>query len=637
MIRRALKITLCVRSPFLFEGLGNALFGVDAAALRNEAGAPIIPAEQVKGVLRAACSVFCGYDKIDAHDGEPAKADVPGRAPGVLSRKERDELFGGESPEANGGEQNVPKRGNLTFADLTAARHAREGIVTRIEIDDDAGAVKQGALQVIELAAPLGAVVKFTGEAVLFVADTTEADRLTEVLDKALRLVPAIGSAKSAGFGEVVHDVAQGAATGIKSDPDFVLALSTHNVAGAKRRAYAMTFDRPFLVEATRIAGNMFVGAEVVPGAAIKGALATALLRAGAETEAPGSAWEKAFAALRISHAFPENDDGVLSGFRTPQSVIARKDAKKLHFADALATLPGEACLLDDRTPAFPVDWKPEWFETFSKDGHSPKSAGVGYVPRIHVAIDRDSLIAIDQKLFGTIRRSALVEAGDRKRRWRLIVDAECLDDAKASQIFDLIGKGIDGVMKGLDGVGRSGATAEFEEITIASVNPWSRLREAALPTPAPYVATGAHSVCHALTLLTPALLVEMGAVAARPDRRITFDDYERFWRAATGGELLNAFATATLAGGYVATRRRVFGAAYYPFTLTDAGSVFLVRGADPAKLAQLLRWGLEPPAQTGGEPLTWRTCPYVPQNGYGEIACNLVDHAALRDGVTDV
>ncbi|MFX9180974.1 RAMP superfamily CRISPR-associated protein, partial [Acinetobacter baumannii] len=75
---------------------------------------------------------------------------------------------------------------------------------TRVAINAETGAAKTGALQVVELVAPVGQDVEFTGKAIVRCADG-QANRLVNALRRALALIPAIGGLKSAGFGEVRH------------------------------------------------------------------------------------------------------------------------------------------------------------------------------------------------------------------------------------------------------------------------------------------------------------------------------------------------------------------------------------------------------------------------------------------------
>lgn len=186
------EIKLTVRSPFLFQGLANVMLGVDAAALRNEDRHPIIPSDQIRGVLKEALI-------------ELAEA-----APSLIKPKEIEALFGRPSPEKKDGEadaeQDRPDRGALHFSDLAARDFVDSACeTTRVEIDDATGASKRGHIQVIELVAPFGAEATFVGKIVAFWG-AKEAERLRTALAKALNNTLAIGAFKSAGFGEIVHD-----------------------------------------------------------------------------------------------------------------------------------------------------------------------------------------------------------------------------------------------------------------------------------------------------------------------------------------------------------------------------------------------------------------------------------------------
>lgn len=109
--RAEISVTLVLRSPFLFQGLNAAAAGVDARVLRDEQDNPIVPADQVKGVLRGAC-----VSLMQATDGVVTAADL-------------EALFGAESPPpakdsgAAGQEQDRPARGTLVFGDLTACAY----------------------------------------------------------------------------------------------------------------------------------------------------------------------------------------------------------------------------------------------------------------------------------------------------------------------------------------------------------------------------------------------------------------------------------------------------------------------------------------------------------------------------------
>lgn len=382
-----LSVALTLRSPFMFQGLANAMLGIDAAHLRDESGRPIIPAYQIKGVLRAACEVL--------------KKRAPDIAPEALFKR----LFGAGSPEHTENDfesYNRPARGLLIAGDLAADLPKKsDAATTRIEIDDETGAAKSGALQVVELVAPFGKEVAFKGEFVLLAKAGVDPEKVETLLSRALALVPAIGAFKSAGFGEVT-----GSAVKIldRKDATLPVAPAGGGTMQQGRLAYRVTFDRPILVDAGRVTDNLFEGAAVVPGAAFKGALAGRLKLARADFERDDG-WEEALANLRISHAFPENDAGELSGLPLPASLYGWFDGGTPKTADALLrdlTSPGQVRGFvatvngPPIAPAHPVDWKGDDFSDLPPQ------------PRTHVSIDAETLVATDQASFTTVAQGVL-------------------------------------------------------------------------------------------------------------------------------------------------------------------------------------------------------------------------------------
>jgi hypothetical protein len=588
-----LSVSVTVRSPFIFQGLANSRFGIDAAFLRDERGRPIIPADQIRGVLQAACRVLTL------------------RAPKIAPTQLVDRLFGDESAK---GSNDAPVRALLMTADLVANIESPVTTTTRIEIDDVTGAAASGALQVIELAAPLGASVAFEGAFVLL-AETGIVSRDVEtLLSRAIRLVPAIGAFKSAGFGEVT-------AAAIRLTGSRPAAVAATGLS-AERVAYRVTFDRPILVDAVRETENLFVGSRLVPGAAFKGALANLLKLADHD---PGSgAWADAVAALHISHAFPENDAEQLSGFLVPASLYAWQSGGDVRFADGLlhALNRGDdiAGFVTEEggvfvAPVHPVDWKDNYFAALSDQEVLPEPALPTPQPRTHVRIDPRDLVAVDAALFTTVAQGVLRDR-ETPRAWRLVVD---MRHVAAEFRVPLLGL-IEG---GLFPIGRTSAEARFAAIR-EMPNDAGKHGRIRLVTPPPATALPGHADLHALTLITPALLTDPQSADGVEEQ------YRRLIRAQSGGTLLRAYTSLRLAGGYIATRRRPYGATYYPFVLTEPGSVFLIKGGDAGKLAAIARFGLAPVALSDVPTLDWRNCPYLRENGYGEVVFSLIDHVQL-------
>lgn len=612
-MNRRVEIDLSVRlrSPFLMQGLAAGRLGLDATALRDEEGRPLVPADQVKGLLRAAC-----FTLSQATNGRLVDQDAI------------DALFGAESPKrgtTGSGEQDAPNRGALIVGDLAGPAKLGASTATRVHIDPATGAARTGHLQIVELAAPLGTEVTFTGTVIARLGhkraappgEPDEAAWLARLLDKAVKLVPAMGALKSAGFGQVVSGTAV-----LQPAKTRDLALPQPRPAAADQCTYRVTFDRRILVDSERVADNVWCGSAVVPGTVFKGALADRLARAGVDpTTDP--AFGRALATIRIGHAFPADKDGALQELPPPLSLFLSGTGKPV--ADGLyGGKPELAPRLGGEAPRFRCDWKDEDTGTVRRRLDWSTEDPPAKLPRGHVEIGRD-YVAADGRLFVDAARSHRIEfaSGDwRCRNWHLALHRNGADADIFSRILAILEE------EGLDGIGSTGAHACFHTDghvarpgRVAEVVPGSRL--------------------WAVTLVTPALILDprdfLPEDGPPPDPFAAYADY---WRTAVAGAtLVNFFASQRLTGGYIAVRHRPYGPMYYPFLLTDPGSVFLLHGDLASALAGRVAGGLPVKELTTPEGAviepTWRTCPYMPENGYGEIAVNLIDHATLAAGVT--
>ncbi len=561
--RRVYSITIRVRSPFMFEGTASSKMGVDSSFLKNEEGRPIIPATQIRGVLLAAL----------AQNGNDARA--------LLDKKALRFLFGDKSNPNGDGAPNAPERGVALFSDLVGPP-ARDSLqTTRIRIDEETGAVARGALQVIELSHPMGSVCDFVGGLVVRWRDPSLAHPFETAIAKALRLIPAIGAYKSAGFGEVVPDGCAFAETERRS-------LSAATPAEARqptRQGYRVTFDRPLLVDSRQVEGNQFHGATIVPGSVFKGALAERLKVAGEDPET-GAKLGPALSQARFSHAFPLDEKGKATDLPLPMSLIANADA----FADLSSLAQGQSCLWDGKPAAFVCDGKDKTKKA-ARHLLGLAAANLPDVERTHVKIDPESLAAEDTALFSF---RAVSTVG---RSWAFEIDTGRVADRElASRLVRLVGQG-------LDGIGKTGACATLTAQAASGDD----------------VFEGDEIT---LMLTTPAVMFDPAKAAATPASEV----YKSYFSERLGGAALqNWFARRSLSGGYVATRYRAYGGAYYPFVLTAPGSVFRLRCATSeakAAVGQALRYGLPVALLDGAEP-TWRTCAFVPENGFGAIMRN--------------
>ncbi|MEN2976324.1 hypothetical protein P7L78_03350 (plasmid) [Tistrella bauzanensis] len=602
--RCRVTIEISLISPFLMQGNEAGSFGIDARSLRDAAGRPVVPADQVKGLMRAGMATLARHRICDSE---------------TITR-----LFGAAPTDGA-----TSQRGAALFADLvTDIGSSADGAhhLTRIRIDEATGSVAAGALADIELVAPPGQEVVFRGHVVLR-GTPEDIARDRALLARAWALVPAIGSYKSAGFGMV----ADGSARLGEATPRPLVPPAADGDAVDDRVVFDITLDRPLLVDTRHTADNIREGATVIPGGVIKGALAEALRRGGCRLDDP--AIEHSLSAIRISHAFPMRrqtepggDDGGAAesahDLPLPMSLVSRADGE---IRDAL--LPGRwpegasrhVGILHDRKPVqFMMDWKDKtWRE--ARDEAGLPSADMPRLERVHTQIGADHTSA-DKLLFSEVARSHLIGSDPTQhRRWRFEMARNDADPACWARLVAM-------VAAGLDGVGNNGAHADMTRVTSLSAVRL-RGRGAVAEGDGPW----------AITLVTPAVMA-WGDRVAGETALTTHAAYTEYWaEVLPGARLANYYARQRLAGGYQALAHRPFGThTYYPFILTEPGSVFLIENATAKDIQRRLNTGLPVCRRPGGAP-DWTICPFQPANGYGEILLNLVDHDALVEGLYHV
>ncbi|MGG7566570.1 RAMP superfamily CRISPR-associated protein [Rhodovulum sp. DZ06] len=416
MKRRTYSVTAEIRSPFLFPGAEAPANGLDVAALRDREGRPLIPQDQVRGVLRAAMA------KVAAH-----AADAPEPSVGTLFGRESGDIARSGTSEASPEEAFRPERGRLLFSDLLMDQ-APEPVqpAPRVKIDAETGRAQDGHLLSAELVAPLGAERRFRGRMIAYLADD-EVDAFEAALAAACTWPSAVGAMKSAGFGEIVSlAVVREAATEARPRP----------ATPSGRKMYRVHIDRPFLCDAERSADNVFKGREHVPGGAVKGALARRLALQGASPQT-----SDAFTRLSVSHVLPAAISSPL-----PLSLVGLGT----QVIDTLGRGERGAELIDGQAPRPLDDWKHETFAAAERlYGHA--AVEVRRDTRVHTAIAAETGTALPQKLFVEIS----ADPGDH--------DWVC-EIAWPDQEPDLMAQAAAILGEGLDGIGRTGATLRFEE-----------------------------------------------------------------------------------------------------------------------------------------------------------------------------
>lgn len=606
VLRYEIPISVTLVSPFATRGLVVDRASIDLPLARDQEGRFILPGTLITGVLRAALRRLA----------EAAAGDIPLGGQTRKLTQDRADLFGRASEEDDERSldawrvSNTPHRAQLAIRDLVvtpaslAHQLQRRQDYPRIRVDKDTGSVGEGFLQFVEMPFAIGRTVTFSGIADLR-RGAVSPERAVALLEKLLALAPALGAIKSSGFGRL-------------ADVGFSVGAATEVVTSARRsRAPSAgdpiqviySIDRPFLVGGRMASANLFKGSFVVPGAAIKGTLATAVEDAGLG----GAAMADLLSRITIGHAFPQPVDAqgepTAGPWRPlPLSLATAEVGQGPHRHTKLYDR-----LRADRDSPLPKDGERTLVLSFAPDfkGDDDRiradlglaKGGLAYDVRTRTKIDEGTGVAAYDRAAeaGQLFSYAAVKSKDHVWVGRIVLP-EGADPALVADIVGLLETGI-------VGLGKTGAMlgAVFGQPTAATA------------TPAPP---------YALTLMTPAVLNDLEALNAH---RSLFDDYGAYWRAL-GYRLVRFFAAQELEGGYVALRYPPRPGSCSSYLLTQPGSVFLVEPEEAATpIVELLTFGLPPNGWLKNP--TWRTTPFLRENGFGEVRLNAVDHAALRQG----
>jgi hypothetical protein len=246
----------------------------------------------------------------------------------------------------------------------------------------------------------------------------------------------------------------------------------------------------------------------------------------------------------------------------------------------------------------------------------------------VRTAIDRDTLRSRADELFAY---NMVVPDGN---SWQTRVDISQVDEPYRQTVYNELTALLE---FGLFGLGKTKATAKTNILDLNRI----KSAKTSVSVSSGLTATGVMIV----TLQTRALLCSPEHLDETSDNIKLKQAYQATWsELCPGMTLVRYFARQTLSGGkYQYQRfRDSIETPYYPWLLTEPGSVFVFTVQDKEmvekKVEQWCRYGLELsesicrfykiPRDTQKQ---WQHCPFIPQNGYGEIVVNLKDHQALN------
>lgn len=593
------EIEITIRGPVLVKSSAPSAFGLDASVHRDTDGNACIPESLIVGKLRDSWTVLT---VLLGSAFAPPVDDLLGARTGNRNQDPADPV--------------MPHRGRLTFTDFTT-RHSSTNSRsrTRIQMNSETHSVKKGALQAMEDPFMAGSPVAFAGTAEFFPRDNAEAERVATYLRAGLKWLTSIGSERTIGFGRILSvDVA-------------VKKISTGSVTFGSLDANGKLAIRwkpqtPFCIASKRVNDNLFESSVVIPGGALKGAFAStwmALISKDLATAVyPGVDPSRAelcehFEHVRFGHAFPAGDTHQRP-VEIPQSVVQVDcDPPQLYFDVALCG----PVMIHSKAPRFAIDWKSSSAIEVAF-GH-PKVDGK--VLRVRTAMDRTTRSASEGSLF------AYESIAPEGHEWLGNVDFEAISDLverelAARQFQDVLAHGVRYLGKTAAAVKAEASNTPFASAMPSSVSPIDGNR-------------------FVVTLQTPALLADPEMLDESSGENELFTAYESAWTDLSDGalKLQRFFAWQALAGGYYLRRRFQETAPYRPYFLTRERSVFILQAAEDAAVATGLiqKWhihGLPVPAwvkeryERGGLPGDhWQNCPFIPSNGYGEIAVNLSCH----------
>lgn len=601
-------LTLTVAAPFMTKASDPGRWSMDAVIARvrhgPNKGKPYIAGTLVTGRLREAWDHMRPL-AAKARDFDP-KAD---------------EWLGAKSRDFR------PARKRLVIPDMIAEVTAESAnSIQRIKIDRARGAVEKGAIQIIEQAAISGSSLRFSGRVQLY-AEAREAKTILRHLRAGLVWLTNLGAFRGVGFGRL---------RSVELGPLAPVASESPPAVDPSGFGMTLALDRPLCVAGRHIADNLFESAEVLPGSVLKGALAqTWAHRLGksdtsvdAEFDPARPALSEHFSQVRFLHAFP-SQDAARRPVQWPNSLVqapltaARPDGI---YDVALCPVPR---LIEGEAPRFQIDWKSGWDDIARRYGWQMTHREL----RVRTAISATTRRADERKLFAYELTAPQIEERDpsdpdrtgvKDVAWVSSVDLSLVPFAKqaevAAQLADLLAGGI-------SYIGKTKARATLQ----LSARPQARSISADPSLP---------ENCWIVTLQTPALLCDPDSLDQSSGAASLRQAYAAVWTDLSDNSLrlVRYFARQALSGGAYQHSRFRQGAAYEPFMITEAGSVFILESTgsgDPTqKLSQWERHGLPLPewvrrryGANGDRWSLWKTCPFLPENGFGEIALNLPDH----------
>lgn len=595
-----IDVFLTVMGPFLCTAKGTSRWGVDAFFNKNEKGNCIIMSSHVKGKLREA------WKELQSASGNPTEAQIQN-------------WLGQENAEG----KYFPEKGILVFSDfLCADPHLPdEQQYQRIRIETESGTADEGALLTYETPFASGRESKWKGT-IEFSCEDQEIDTIKKQLALGLRWITALGANKGIGFGRLMKVELKEESRDVKITLPSAQARQ-ESVIGLKIMA-----TEPLLIGGIKRKAFYLESESVISGAALKGSLASCINRRlglSPNQELPKDLPElpnlsKHFENLRFTHAFPTiNCSKLLRPVMVPLSTVKAKD----RYYD-LSSHGGPRLMGKNELPEFQIDWKSRG----EIDSHFGMACPRG-IARTRTAIEGESRRAKEEQLY-TYLYICPEDNEEKPVCW--VSNITFPNTLSEKENTELVSELSYVIKEWWQYLGKRSSKIQVD-IQPGGFDP--SMDETGLLIQ--YTAV--------ITLQSDTVMID--PMNARENSDI-YQLYKTYWQEVSHNSLeLKAggfFASQKMVGGYPVHRFKKQN--YYPLYLTNAGSVFVLTTTENTKKAAeeklkswkqnglpFAKWALDQYGSSQRRP-DWRCCPFVPENGFGEITVNMRWHQKAKDGI---